>query len=827
MILQFLGILPMGFVVSTIVDEYPMQATSHVLKKSTSGVLHTVPDIEELDEADMRSSNVGLKKSYSNARDFGIHDIFKLSIHTTEKDSLSPMSYGEVHADILPIEARDEKTDHVVLSEQPRAESTLLPALEDCSPSIIVARGSHSQLGEQLPSVYVKKIDESKLKCMFRTNPTSVHASPEIEERAEAPMPHKHYRQRLVPCKSVDWSHLSVVLMDDWEDQSALTLPDFDYRDSILFGAFVEPVSFSTCWPMMSWFIWHRLVGRSKSFSQIEPEAADDPVTTRLKYTLAKYSRHVRDQLIPPTYSDLKKVYFSIILGWGSLVSVREEWVHGLLGDRLLHLASSVVHADALGSEILLTTLTVVSELVGKVSQGQSTDGDDLPPVVTARIRKFCNEKKSLILQSLVDHHVRVWPDRPILLSPHTSTRRVTVLEFTGLAYLNRVCPFLDNDQSEDFVLRSLILGERYQRFSWHEQLVDGAHPAYINLFAYVGDEKSTLAESLPHLRSLEAKGLRIPIRINYIRSSHAARKGATEHVMRNLWMARMAGAVLNRSAGFLEQQGNDVFRLQTKETHRTGADFFAIGRLFGLSILLQIPLGIGLSENLWNLYLNRPLSDDIEQENDPGMFLTHVFRPRDAELVGGSSLTLDELESEDYMEPSNPEQLCPTSSTNFVSCFLEGFADVLPRELLVHDAIVSSREINHLLIGERHISPLQLMLNIDFPTTTAHPAIVSWFQSIITEDMDQTQIRLLIAGITGDTSPVPAGGLSIRLFSVKVIIDTNHVGDDQTIILESNGRAICIPVFSTRDAMKRNIFDILMKVHLDANLSAPSVFSF
>jgi hypothetical protein len=424
----------------------------------------------------------------------------------------------------------------------------------------------------------------------------------------------------------------------------------------------------------------------SESSLRIKPVVASSPATTNPISLMMRWLRSRRQSQVAPALSSrvrdaleyyssavthpvhglsfrtfLLDEYVEVMIGWGSFVKVQSEWDNVLYGDELLGLAIRVTESSKLSNEILLTTLMVLSELNLKSQAGGDIDNMGVMQKILTRetvIQNLCSEKRSLILKAIFDRHTDHWPGRPLTVP--LGKRQWHILQYTGLSWANRVCPF-------DMDIRKVFLAQRVQQHTWLNHMY---HSGFVPLTVQAG---TAWRDSLDYLTTKDPNDLRTKIRV----------QRGFEQIKTNAWFDQMGSGFPNNGLLVRDEPHSTAFPSEdiyySLNSGGAVSDHFAMGRFFALCIVHEKPVGYGLSPLLWELLYGPSVpADDIASLDPESQRLIEYLKMTD----------LDEA-----------LLLCESMKENYLLCFLLGFNDILPRDLL-RDGLIEHNEINDLLIG-------------------------------------------------------------------------------------------------------------------------------
>lgn len=508
---------------------------------------------------------------------------------------------------------------------------------------------------------------------------------------------------------------------------------------------------------MMRWL-------RSRRQSQVAPAPS-----SRLRDSLDYYSSaltHPIHGLNLRTF--LLDEYVEVMIGWGSFVKVQSEWDNVLYGDELLGLAIRVTESSKLSNEILLTTLMVLSELNLKSQAGGDMDNIGVMQKILNRetvIQKLCSDKRLLIIEAIFDRHTDQWPGRPLTVP--LGKRQWHILQYTGLSWANRVCSF-------DMDIRKIFLAQRVQQHTWFNHIY---HSGFVPLTVQTG---TVWRDSLDYLTTMDPNDLRTKIRV----------QRGPDQISTKAWFFDQMGSGFAEN-GLLVRDAHQVNAPLPSEdmyfTLSSGgavADHFAMGRFFALCIVNDKPVGYGLSPLLWEL-----------------LYGTSVPEDEIAQRLIGTDFDNDEALS-----------LCESEKDNHILCFLLGFNDILPRNLL-RDGLIEPNEINDMLIGYTHIDPTGLA-RLLVPTGAQYAGIGmhrEWLRDIIKHDLDQHELTRLVKWVSGDNRVINRDTLRQRIGEVEVVVRMQpSISDTILPTMDRQTNRLMLPAYANTHIMRTNLKTVL-----------------
>lgn len=213
---------------------------------------------------------------------------------------------------------------------------------------------------------------------------------------------------------------------------------------------------------------------------------------------------------------------------------------------------------------------------------------------------------------------------------------------------------------------------------------------------------------------------------------------------------------------------------------------FFATGRFFALAILRERPLPVSLGLAVRRLLLRKPLTEDAVREADPDFFrhrvetllrpggvvdleaalcepLTFVsaptdLRPSPQELVcGGVDIAVTEQNKAEYVRLLCEERICGGVRRE-LRCFLQGFWDLLPPEVLKAQRVTAS-ELAMFISGHSGLDVDEWRSHSHSFDSSEADEVIDWFWMVVERFGTEERRRLL--NFTTGSSRLPPGGFS------------------------------------------------------------------
>jgi hypothetical protein len=463
--------------------------------------------------------------------------------------------------------------------------------------------------------------------------------------------------------------------------------------------------------------------------------------------------------------------------------------------------------------EVLKVMLMLLSDLALR-------SGGDRDERLHASMSEVCDTYKDEIHEMMrKDFETERKPDQV----PRNSNQLRFIIEHTPFADFNLACNIFDGYP----VLKQIIFAHRFQRELW----VDQPRPYSTEFFI---KRQSILADSFIKLYTGSSSYMKQGLSITFI-----GEPGIDGGGLLREWLGEVAKSIFNSSEAFFLPVPADrnTFAVNPEKGLKESAEaldleYSGIGKIIALSLIYRIPLRVKLASGLWSMILERGLSMNDLEYDDPAMFSslkkildTDLDSSDGKQLVFGLTMSLTES-IDGYMRTvplcRNGEDI-PVSERNkeaYVRAILSrkylgsvkvqthslvrGFHALIPARML--RALMSPAELNQMLEGEPIVNVEALISKITIGSGyhSKSPQLI-WLYEILRDSsvFTQERIRNLLQFVTGDGS-VPIGGFTTSAFRVS---KDNLVNPD--IRLPTSRTCFSrldLPEYSTKDILKEKL---------------------
>jgi hypothetical protein len=461
-----------------------------------------------------------------------------------------------------------------------------------------------------------------------------------------------------------------------------------------------------------------------------------------------------------------------------------------LMGPSLLELGVFVPLSAPHRAEILVTLLTVASELSGGSARFHHVS------------ESVCSAP-SLRDTVIDDHRIRSRTPRAEGANPDGLAYQWG-LEAAPLVFLNRVCPDL---VLGDSTLKYIVWDYRVTRKRMKAAGSTPQRSAIRGSDRQVGQSvllvprrptDELLRLSLEQIRGFDPTRLTVSLTVEYSGEIGIDRGG----LLRD-WFAEMTKAL---AEGTLVACGNN--RRNCYSVPESGVDYESVGKFIALSLIYKVPIGIRFPRAMWGVMFDEPTTLRDLEYDDPVMFkrLSDLLTTDldVVELFNHEGTRLSESNRDEFIQGELERRMVIWKNESTGQAFINGFKRLIPPSELRD--ILDGNDINELIEGEPVIDPVDMLQHVVpnglFYSEETWGVRLEWFRNVVL-GLDQKMLKALSQFCTGDAA-VPVGGFRNMKGVISLDPDLVEEYNDQRLPTSRTCfNQIFIPLYSSEEIMR------------------------
>ncbi|WJX63238.1 HECT-type E3 ubiquitin transferase [Trifolium repens] len=229
-------------------------------------------------------------------------------------------------------------------------------------------------------------------------------------------------------------------------------------------------------------------------------------------------------------------------------------------------------------------------------------------------------------------------------------------------------------------------------------------------------------------------------------------------------WYQLLSSVIFDKGALLFTTVGNEsTFQPNPNSVYQTEhlSYFKFVGRVVGKALFDGQLLDVHFTRSFYKHILGNDISDVLDltfsiDADEEKLILYERTEVTDYELIpGGRNIKVTEENKHQYVDLVAEHRLT-TAIRPQINAFLEGFSELIPRELI---SIFNDKELELLISGLPDIDLDDLRANTEYSGYSAASPVIQWFWEVV-QDLSKEDKARLLQFVTG-TSKVPLEGFS------------------------------------------------------------------